>query len=316
MRRQWIALVGSVSLMFAAANVVGAEPAKKSALLIGVSKYNHAEFNRPVPLTFPETDAREIAEVLKESGYEIKLLLGSAATQAAIREALDVLRRTGSSDGVVLVGVFGHGVELADSKAYFCPYDAGLDFVKDETGNVRTDSAGVEMTSPDLRTLISLPDDILRAMKLCPAGNKIFLADACRNDPSQPEARAFGAKFSGTKRAFGTNLTINDLPENMAVLLACSRGQYAIEHKSWGHGAFTKVLLEEFRAVTDDGLFAGSLGDALNRKVRALVQSATNETVDQRPYSLVNGAPLATCSCGAEQTNDPMEISDCDWLFK
>lgn len=284
-----------------------AESPKKQALLIGVSKYNHTIYNEPAPLQFPEVDAKELAEVLKHSGYDATVLVGPGATQKAIREKLTALRSSGSAEGVLFVGIFGHGIELGDAKAYYCPYDAEVDFLRDATGEIVPGADGKEIIVPATKSLISLPDDIMRAIKLSPAGNKVLVADACRNDPTQ--ARGFMAKFQTTRRAFGANLTINDLPSNMAVLLACSANEFAFENKEWGHGAFTKILLEEMRAVPEDGLLAGTLSDKLSRRVPMLVRKSTHQLHDQRPHSLVNGSVdlQLVASSASKPTTGPNE---------
>src|ERR1700733_3000228 len=88
-----------------------AKKSQKYALLMAVTKYEHAEMNKP-KLEFPEEDARALGALLKDSGYEVDFLLGSAATREAIKQKLEALNTKGSADGVVLVGLFGHGVEI------------------------------------------------------------------------------------------------------------------------------------------------------------------------------------------------------------
>lgn len=274
-----------------------ADSPKKYALLVGVSKYNHASFNEPAPLRFPEIDAGELGDVLKLSGYEIKLLVGRQATQAAIRSALQDLRRIGSEEGVIFLAFFGHGVELGDSKNYFCPYDALTDYVKDGGGQIALDGEGRGIIAPDPKTLVSLPDDIMAGIRLSPAGNKVLVLDACRQDPSKE--RSFQHRQKVAPGAFGTNLTLNDLPSNTAVLFACRANEYAFENERWGHGAFTKLLLEEFRSVTEDGLGARTLSDKLSQKVQAF-------QYQQRPDSLVKGTVDLQLLASAANVSRPL----------
>src|ERR1700733_6031023 len=88
-----------------------AKKSQKYALLMAVTKYEHAEMNKP-KLEFPEEDARALAALFKQSGYEVDLLVGSQAGRDAIVKKLDALNTKGSADGVVVLGLFGHGVEI------------------------------------------------------------------------------------------------------------------------------------------------------------------------------------------------------------
>lgn len=107
--------------------------AEKYALLIGVTTYEHAHMNR-TPLKYPEADAMAVSELLQSSGYKVNLLLGKQATRQAIEEELGRLERQGTQEGVVFLGLFGHGVQYGDD-AYFCPYDVNLRKVTDFQGN-------------------------------------------------------------------------------------------------------------------------------------------------------------------------------------
>jgi len=80
------------------------DPAKKYALLIGVTKFKHAEMNGRDPLQFPEEDAKAIGAMMKESGYEADYLLGSKATKQQIETNLKGLKTKAYSEGICLIG--------------------------------------------------------------------------------------------------------------------------------------------------------------------------------------------------------------------
>ena len=102
----------------------------KYALLVGVTHYNHAAMNEPIPLQFPEEDAKAVGSVLRTSGYTVDLLLGSDAKQTAIRSKLEALGSNGNQAGAVVVGFWGHGVEIQGTNdAMFCPFDTTLRLV-------------------------------------------------------------------------------------------------------------------------------------------------------------------------------------------
>ena len=124
-------------------NVLHAQDApQKYALLIAVTKYSHSGMNQPVPLQFPEDDAKAFGSVLKASGYEVDELLGRKAKREAIRDMLDALGSKGNEGGTVIVGLWGHGVEFqGDDDSRFCPYDTTLRVVRQANGDpVRVDN--------------------------------------------------------------------------------------------------------------------------------------------------------------------------------
>lgn len=90
------------------ANVVAA--ANKYALLVGVAKYDHARMN-DAELAYPEADAIAVGELLKKSGYTVVTLVGKRATGDPITAELKKLSQQGADEGVVVIGLFGHGVQ-------------------------------------------------------------------------------------------------------------------------------------------------------------------------------------------------------------
>ena len=191
-------------------NVLYAQDApKKYALLIAVTKYSHSGMNQPVPLQFPEDDAGAFSTVLKASGYEVDILLGRQAKRKAIRDMLDALGSKGNEGGTVIVGLWGHGVEFqGDDDSRFCPYDTTLRVVRQANGDpVRVDNQPV--SEPDPQSLIGM-SEVLAALKSAGAGNRMLLADCCRNSPFA--ARALG------HRAFGDKIKVSDLPRNTVAL--------------------------------------------------------------------------------------------------
>ena len=229
---------------------------KRYALLIGVTKYQHARMNEP-QLEYPEDDAEAVGALLRKGGYEVELLLGEQANQANIQTRLKSLDRANNSDGVVLIGLFGHGIEVSSSRdAYFCPHDTRMREVAVD-GKSLFDNNGQPLTEPNPESLISMAE-ILRSLRLSPAGNKVLIADCCRSEPN----RARG-------RAFGTKLTLTDLPENTAAIFACSANEQAFESSDWQHGAFTKCLLDEIESLSQsDGLNLGSLSFRVFSQIR------------------------------------------------
>lgn len=206
--------------------------ADKYALLIGVTKYENAHMNRTA-LRYPEADATSVGELLERSGYTVKVLLGKEATQASIKQALDVFEQQGSQNGVVFIGLFGHGVQYGED-AYFCPYDTAIRKVKLSNGDT-VYKDGKPVLEPDPASMTSMKR-LLEALNTAGASNRVMMADCCREDPSA--ARGL------TGRAFGSQVRISDLGPGTAAIFSCSNGEQAFEHPDLGHGALTKAFLD------------------------------------------------------------------------
>ena len=253
--------------------LTAAEPSAKYALLVGVSKYRHARMNS-VTLKYPEADARALGELLRRGGYTVKLLLGKEATLEAVMTELKSVGEQGTQEGAVLVGLFGHGVQYG-SDAYFGPYDTGIRPVTDATGQVVRNSDGRPKLEPDPESMLSMRA-ILDAFHRCGAGNRVLLADCCREDPAAARGRAFGSK-----------LRVADLPTGTAALFACSVNERAFEHDDWQHGAFTRALLDECRGATR--VRANVLSVAIYDRVLKMVHAKTNGRSRQRVNPIING---------------------------
>ena len=246
------------------------------ALLVGVSKYDHSAMS---PLQFPEKDATSLAELLKAGGYDVELLLGKAASGKAIRAKLEAIRTKGTADGVILVGLFGHGVEIESrdeqnvtvTEGCFCPYDTKMRVLKDAKGREIFGNDKQAKTEPEPDSLVKL-SELMAAFKVAKASHRVLLADCCRTVPNQARGRSFGTGFKA-----------QDLPENTSVLFGCSPNEKAYEHKDWGHGAFTKCLLDEIKTLSANGeVETANLAANIKKKVTELV-TTVSPTESQTP---------------------------------
>lgn len=230
-------------------------------------------------MNYPETDALSIGELLKSNGYKVDYLLGSKATQRAIRTALDQCSERGGNRGVVVLGVFGHGIEFeTTSKSYFVPYDVRMKATRDKDGKLQFMPDGSPMMAPAADKMVSI-DELLVALRESRAKNRVLLADCCRDDPNR-------ARF----RSFGSGLKQNELPKDAAVFFACSEHERAYEHKDWGHGAFTKCILD---MLTQGKSLMGSLAEEVAPAVDELsaAKRGPNDPA-QTPRFLATGARI------------------------
>ena len=265
-------------LMVIGLGPTGVWAAEKYALLVAVAEYEIPAMNEPQPLVYPEADARELKKLLENSGYVVDLLVGKEATQTAIRQKLGLFGDRGKDQGVIVVGLFGHGIEYArTSRSYFCPYETRLRKVSDEKGEPVFDDDGQQRIEPNPDGLIAI-DEVLVAFKVSAAKHRVLLADCCRNDPN-------------VARSFGSSLALNQVPANTAIFFACSKGQKAFEHADWGHGALTKCLLEALPKEAADGRTSmGSIAAVVAPQVEALTRAKLQGGQQaQVPHLLLTG---------------------------
>ena len=150
---------------------------EKYALLVGVKKYDPNEFRA---LAYSESDVGGLSKVLLANGYRAENVVVMTQTAGAedlrflptsdrIRKEMAVLMADRREDDCVMIAFAGHGVQFrGESDSYFCPVDARVD---------------------DRKSLIAL-GEVYRSLEKCPAGFKLLLVDACRNDPLSRNARS------------------------------------------------------------------------------------------------------------------------------
>ncbi len=175
------------------------------ALVIGNSNYSFS------PLTNPVNDATDMAETLKELGFNVFI-----HTDLDRKQMRQVIRKFGEKLKKSDVGLFyyaGHGIQIK-GKNFLVPISADV-----------TSADEVEDESIDASS-------VLRKMET--AGNpvNILILDACRNNPF---ARSFRSAEQGLARMDG--------PVGSLIAYATSPGSVAADG-SGKNGLYTKYLLE------------------------------------------------------------------------
>src|SRR5262245_23435400 len=100
---------------------------KKHALLIGVKRYDNANFQN---LYYTENDVSELSKILKDNGFEVTLLGDSQGadklpTRANFMAHLDRMLKQRQREDMVVFGFAGHGIQFeGDKTSYFLPRDA------------------------------------------------------------------------------------------------------------------------------------------------------------------------------------------------
>jgi len=196
---------------------------KLYVLAIGISNYKDPSLR----LQFAHKDAQEFVKVLESQKgrlYEdikVKLLTNDMATKDEILDGLEWLQRQTTHKDVAMLFIAGHGINDPAGLYYFLPHNADLEKLK------RT---GVPFS--DIKNTVSSI-----------AGKVVMFVDTCHS-----------GGVMGKRSAPDITGVINELTsaENGVVVFASSTGrQYSLEDPQWGHGAFTKALIEGLEGKAD-----------------------------------------------------------------
>ena len=178
------------------------------ALVIGNGSYKSA------PLKNPVNDARDMATVLKKSGFIVTLKMN--ATKKEMENSVREFGRTLRKGGVGLFYYAGHGMQLK-GRNYLIPINALIESESD-----------VEYESLDAGRVLGKMED---------AGNdmNIVIFDACRNNPF---ARSFRSSTPGLARM--------DAPTGSLIAYATAPGNLAADGDG-RNGVYTKHLIRNMK---------------------------------------------------------------------
>lgn len=222
MLRIWRRYLAVASVMAGVASVAPAATeaatSDRVALVIG-----NAAYTMVPPLTNAGNDAKDIAAVLKQLGFDVKVEtdLGKAGMEKAIKTFSVRLRRA-------KIGLFfyaGHGVQL-NQQNYLVPVDATL---------------GDESSVP--RRLVAL-ETIQRTMERGVRTRLIFL-DACRDSP----VALTGA--SSTRSLAGRGLAAMTAGEGTLIAFSTQPGNVAVDGKG-RNSPFSGALVRHIGTPGED----------------------------------------------------------------
>ncbi len=217
---------------------------KQLALVIGNSQY---EFSQ---LANPKNDAKDIAGVLRQMGFEVTLKtdLNQVAMGQAIRQFSTRLSR---QPGVGLFYFAGHGTQV-DGQNYLLPID------NNKIGD-KHDLASYA---------INVNDHVLARMKEANNQLNVVILDACRDNP-----------FRGFKRSLGRGLAKVESSRGTIIAFATAPGDTASD-VSIGkrNGLFTKYLLNGLKKAQKNHQ---RIDDMFMEVSNGVIQESGN---DQEPW--------------------------------
>jgi uncharacterized caspase-like protein len=245
------------------------------ALVIGQSAYRAV-----APLPNPVNDAKAMAQMLGDAGFEVQSAtdLSQNDLRARIADFAASVAAKGP-DTVSLVFYAGHGLQI-DGENYLVPVD--IDPKRE---------ADIPLQAVRL-------NDILNTLTSVPSKSRIILLDACRNNPFPSISKTTGRGLAQVDVKFGAPGTL--------LSFSTSPGAEAEDGKD-GNSPYTTALL---KAGREPGL---SIEDAFKR-VRLSVNQATEGR--QTPWessSLVSDFRFFGSGAGAAPTPTPTKRSVDDW---
>ena len=242
-----VAVAGLLTVLAPAAAQTQPQPApKRHALLIGINDY------KEIPrLEKAVGDAEALAAALQGFGYEVTL-----AKNPGRRELGETLARFLARiepDDTVLVHYSGHGVEI-EQQNFLLPADmpklpgdlgrAAADYVRNEAMPV---------------------SDLMQRVSMTPAAVRIFILDACRDNP----LAVGGVRSVGRRRGLNTQ---EPVPAGTFVLYSAGIGQQALDNlgptDKETTSVYTRVLLRQLKR---DSPLAG-IAQEVRRDVAAMAR--------------------------------------------
>jgi WD40 repeat protein len=239
-------------------------------LAVGISAYE----DKSLDLSYGAIDAQGLAEAFQKSSgplfrkVEVKVIVDAQATRAGILRGLEWLKSQMTQHDVGIFFYAGHGAKDTNGLFHLVPADCG---------------------SSDLGVAGISEDQIKRYCQSIP-GRLMLLLDACHT----------GALGGDKRRAVGglTDDLLRDLlTDDYGVIVMCSSmgREESQEQASWGHGAFTKALIEGLQGSADfdrDGaVYLNELDLYVTERVKALT-GGRQHPVTQKPTT-IRSFPLA-----------------------
>ena len=249
-------LIGLIVLGLGLGAAGDAAAAKRVALVIGNSAYQHAE-----ELPNPRNDAKAIAEALTRAGFDVDLRidLNQLGMQHALRDF--GLKAEGADAAVVFYA--GHGVQVAGEN-YLLPIDATLERERD--------------LLYEALPLNLVMGEVGQAQRL-----GLVIIDACRDNPLAEQLRRVLGPIRS--RLVGEGMArMDNLPSNTMIAFATRPGEVAVDGNG-SHSPYTAALLKH---MEEPGLEL----NLLFRKVRDTVLESTAYRQEPRTYDALGAEPF------------------------
>lgn len=230
---------------------------KRFALVVGVDDYPES------PLRLPVRDAELVSRQLESAGFEVMLIKNPTIGALVEARELFIKKINNSGDDVTALFFFaGHAVQF-DGHNYLIPAKSKLLAASGESANAPSQAAFIDRA-------IDAQLGILNYLSESKAAKIIFVLDACRVNPYNPDHRA-GGRPAGL-------LGMNAKPGGAEtfIMFAAEPGRVAFDgERDASNSPFTQAFAD---AISQPG----SSLEAVYRQVREQVKKTTGDK--QRPY--------------------------------
>jgi WD40 repeat protein/uncharacterized caspase-like protein len=242
--------------------------ARLHLLAVGISAYNQ-DYAKSLRLHYADRDANDLASAIvttQGSLYQVRpqVLLDKDATKPGIMRALAVMRAgmaAGGGNDLAVVHFSGHGA-MVDGKLYLLPDEVDA-----------RDDAGIKASA------LSAEDLRGELLELARYGRVLVLLDACHSGATTMDGTAIAVDADALRTGLAA--------ANVTVLTSSKGSETSEERDAWGHGAFTKALLDAFNDPAADtnrnGLISTTgLATYLNRRVPTLTDGKQTPGMEVR----------------------------------
>ncbi len=228
-------------------------------LSIGVSDYERDELD----LRLAHVDAQDIAAAFKKQQGRLfgevktKVLTNAEATKGEILDGFDWIESEVTQRDVAVVFVAGHGVNDKRDNYYFLPHNANPEKLR---------RSGVQWS--EFKSILQeLP------------GKTLLLVDTCKSGNVTGSRKIRGISSSDATSAL---MELIRAESGVVVMSASTGSEVSIEDPAWGHGAFTKALLDGLDGPADydqDGVITlKELDLYVTRNVKKLTNGSQRPT--------------------------------------
>ena len=239
----------------------------RRALIVGINDYREI-----TPLQKAVGDAEALKVTLERLGFNVDLVLN--ADRREFNRAVSAFQTSLDPGDTALVHFSGHGVEI-DGQNYLLPADipkpqsGQQDFIKSEAMSL---------------------GDLMQRIASSGAGTRIFIIDACRDNPF---AGSGGRGLSGTR-----GLARVDAPAGTFILYSAGYQQTAVDRLNDADEEPTSVYT---RVLTKKLAEPGKQLADLAREVRSEV-----ETLAKSAGATCSALPIMTSSLGSSFSTRPV----------
>jgi uncharacterized caspase-like protein len=274
--RYVVVFLSMVCILFSAD---AAHADRRVAFVVGNGAYKNVQ-----PLPNPPIDAKSMAAVLRNVGFEV--VEGSNLTRDKMTERLLEFGKKAQGADVALFFYAGHGIAISGTN-YLLPIDADI------------------KSEMDVKLGAAINIDLTLDQTMGDAKVKLVFLDACRDNPFAAKIKSNAATRSVNVQ---TGLAEMKSGEGTLIAFATGPGQTALDGQEGTNSPFTRALMANIAAPGVE------IQQAMT-KVRAQVNEETSK--GQLPWGhtnligsvYLNGAPAAATAAAAPSSSGPAPVA-------